>query len=216
MDWTYVPENNPVIESWVTKSNDTSLRRAGLSKYQPAPQLLQSVNTRLGQKRPRIGKETYSRKRARATVIRATPPRKDEDAGEAKEAGDLTDKGHEDTMGADPIFEEEHTDDAGTQHDGYAAGDATDNGDAPLEEKHYEIEFNCTGKYRIKVAGLNLPEWNELPSVQSFSYSSEDISVKDVVIAIVNESNDESIAEVRQIKSSHDNYFVLIFWYYTC
>jgi len=54
-DETYVPENNPVIESRVTKSNDTSLRwRVGLSKYQPAPQLLQSVNqetnnTRLGQ-----------------------------------------------------------------------------------------------------------------------------------------------------------------------
>ena len=62
---------------------------------------------------------------------------------------------------------------------------------------------------------LNLPEWDELPSAQSFSYSSEDISVKDLVIAIVNESNDESIAEVRQIKSFHDNYFVLIFWYYT-
>ena len=44
-DETYVPENNPVIDSRVTKSNDTSLqRRVGLSKHHTAPQLLQSVN----------------------------------------------------------------------------------------------------------------------------------------------------------------------------
>jgi hypothetical protein len=60
-DETYVPENNPVIESWVTKSNDRSVNQ-------------ETNNMRLGQKRPRI-EETYSRKRARATVIRATPPR---------------------------------------------------------------------------------------------------------------------------------------------
>jgi hypothetical protein len=99
---------------------------------------------------------------------------KDKDTGEAtaKKARDLADKE------ADPIFEEEHTEDAETQYDGYAAEDADDAiedaddatddadggatvdvySDAPLEEKHYKIEFNCTGKYCIKVAGLNLSE----------------------------------------------------------
>ena len=81
----------------------------------------------------------------------------------------------------------------------------------PVEEENYKIDFNRTAKYCIKVANSNLPEWDELPSVESFCYSSEDIGVRDLVNVIAHESNDKSIAEIHDIKSSHDDYFVQVF-----
>jgi hypothetical protein len=90
----------------------------------------------------------------------------------------------------------------------------------PVDEDYYTITSNCNKNYRINACS-DREEWEELASVESFSYSSEDIRVGDIVPVIIQESNDETVAEIREIKklnmgdSPDDDYFVLIFWYYT-
>jgi hypothetical protein len=134
------------------ESNDTSLRwRVGLSKYQPAPQLLQSVNqetnnTRLGQKRPRIGKEAYTRKRARATVIRATPPRihVDTRSDTGQNVGAVHAEGdHQMAEGAaecEPVFEAAGEDDAQTQRVRTRLQDRTESNETQNDATFANIE----------------------------------------------------------------------------
>ena len=86
----------------------------------------------------------------------------------------------------------------------------------PVDEDQYTITSNCNKNYCIKACS-DCQEWEELTSVESFSYSSEDIRVGDIVTVIIHESNDETVAEIREIKklnmedSPDDDYFVLIF-----
>jgi hypothetical protein len=90
----------------------------------------------------------------------------------------------------------------------------------PVDEERYTITSNCNKNYCINACS-NRQEWEELTSVESFSYASEDIRVGDIVTVITQESNDETVAEIREIKkpnmedSPNDDYYVLIFWYYT-
>jgi hypothetical protein len=122
------------------------------------------------------------------------------------------------------LASEEQTGGTGTEKDGGVDSDATSsqgNTLVPVEEEHYRVDFNCSAKYCINVVDLDRQEWEELSLVDSFSYASEDIRVGDIVNVITQESNDEALAGILEIKkpntenSPNDDYFVLIFWYCT-
>jgi hypothetical protein len=114
---------------------------------------------------------------------------------------------------------EEQSRDTVIQKDDNVESGATDSL-VPVEEEHYKIDFNCTAKYRINVADSDRQEWEDLALVESFSYTSEDIRDGDAV-TVIQEGNYEAVAEILEIRKPNmknslgNDYFVLIFWYYT-